>query len=70
MSDFSMTIDGQSVAADSGFGVVNPSTGSVFTEAPDCSPAQLDAAMASADTAFRSWRLDEDARRSLDSSGL
>ncbi len=63
MSDFTMTIDGQSVAGDSGLGVVNPSTGSVFTEAPNCSPAQLDSAMAAAEAAFGTWRLDEDTRR-------
>jgi acyl-CoA reductase-like NAD-dependent aldehyde dehydrogenase len=63
MSDFTMTIDGQSVAGDSGLGVVNPSTGSVFTEAPDCTATQLDAAMDSAERAFSSWKRDVEVRR-------
>ncbi len=63
MSDFTMTIDGKAVAGESTFGVVNPATGDVFTEAPDCSKTQLDAAMESAQRAFGSWRQDEAKRR-------
>lgn len=63
MSDYAMTIGGQAVAGDASIGVVNPATGSVFTEAPDCSRAQLDTAMESAHTAFQTWRRDEAARR-------
>jgi acyl-CoA reductase-like NAD-dependent aldehyde dehydrogenase len=63
MSDITMTIDGKAVAGESTFGVVNPATGDVFTEAPDCSKSQLDAAMDSAQRAFRSWRQDEAKRR-------
>jgi acyl-CoA reductase-like NAD-dependent aldehyde dehydrogenase len=63
MSDFTLTIDGKAVAAADSFGVINPSTGAVFTQAPECTKAQLDAAMDSADAAYRSWRLDEAKRR-------
>ncbi len=63
MSDFSMTIDGKGVAGESTFGVINPATGQVFTQAPECSKSQLDAAMDSAQRAFRGWRRDEDKRR-------
>jgi acyl-CoA reductase-like NAD-dependent aldehyde dehydrogenase len=63
MSDFVMSIGGQSTGPESTFGVVNPSTGEIFAEAPECSRAQLDAAFASAQSAFASWRTDEDQRR-------
>ena len=63
MSDFTMTIDGNSVAADATFGVINPATGKVFAQAPECSRAQLDAAMESASRAFRPWSRDLPARR-------
>ncbi len=60
---FTHTIDGKAVAGESTFGVVNPATGEVFAEAPDCTPAQLDMAMDAAQRAFRSWRTDEAKRR-------
>jgi len=63
MPEFSMTIDGGAVPTTDTFGVVNPATGAVFTQAPDCTRAQLDAAMESAQKAYRDWRADEDARR-------
>ena len=63
MSDFTMTIDGQSVAGDTSFGVINPATGAVFAQAPECSHAQLDAAMHAASRAFASWKRDVSARR-------
>jgi len=63
MPEFSMTIDGGAVPTTDTFGVVNPATGAVFTQAPDCTRAQLDAAMESAQKAYRDWRTDEDARR-------
>ena len=59
-----MTIDGRPAAIAGTFGVVNPATGRVFTEAPECTRQQLDAAMASAAQAYRSWSRDEDLRRS------
>ena len=60
---FEMTIDGSAVASEGTFGVVNPATGEVFAEAPDCTKEQLDAAMESAHKAYRDWRGDIDARR-------
>ncbi|RJL20844.1 aldehyde dehydrogenase family protein [Bailinhaonella thermotolerans] len=58
-----MTIGGESVAADREFGVVNPATGQVHAQAPDCSREQLDAAMKAAAGAWRDWRKDEAGRR-------
>ena len=59
----SMTIGGSAVAGQGTFGVVNPATGQVFAEAPDCSRVQLDEAMRAAQAAAGAWRADEDARR-------
>ena len=63
MSDFTMTIDGNSIAGELSFGVINPATGQVFAQAPACSRAQLDAAMDAASRAFRPWKRDASARR-------
>ena len=60
-----MTIDGAPAAAETTFGVINPAIGDVFDQAPECTRQQLDAAMQAAATAFRTWRLDETARRNL-----
>ena len=64
MSDFVMTIGGDSVPAADSFGVVNPATGEVFAHAPECTREQLDAAFDSAAKAQRDWKLDEASRRS------
>ncbi|UGQ13626.1 aldehyde dehydrogenase family protein [Yinghuangia sp. ASG 101] len=64
-SPATMTIGGTAHSATATIDVVNPATGTVFAQAPDCSPAQLDAAFASAATAFGTWRRDEDTRRDL-----
>jgi len=63
MSDFVMTIGGDSVPAADSFGVVNPANGEVFAHAPACTRDQLDAAFDSAAKAQRDWKLDEAARR-------
>jgi acyl-CoA reductase-like NAD-dependent aldehyde dehydrogenase len=63
MSDFRMTIDGESVPAARTLGVINPATGEVHAQAPDCSREQLDRAMAAAAGAYRGWRSDIEARR-------
>jgi acyl-CoA reductase-like NAD-dependent aldehyde dehydrogenase len=63
MSDFTMTIDGNSIAGDTSFGVINPASGQVFAQAPECSRAQLDAAMSAASRAYPTWRRDLPARR-------
>ncbi len=65
MADFTMTIGGEAAATAETFGVVNPATGQVETQAPECSPEQLDAAMDSAAKAYRDWRSDEAARRAV-----
>jgi acyl-CoA reductase-like NAD-dependent aldehyde dehydrogenase len=58
-----MTIDGSAIDAEKTFGVVNPATGEVFAQAPDCSRQQLDQAMESASKAYRDWKGDIEARR-------
>jgi len=63
MSDFTMTIGGQSVPGDASFGVINPATGQVFAQAPECSRAQLDAAMDAAKRAQKPWARDLAKRR-------
>ncbi len=63
MSDFVMTIGGDTVPAADSFGVVNPANGEVFAHAPECTRDQLDAAFDSAAKAQRDWKLDADARR-------
>src|SRR5580692_2083275 len=63
MSDFVMTIGGDTVPAAESFGVVNPANGEIFAHAPECSPQQLDAAFDAASKAARDWKNDESARR-------
>ncbi len=65
MSDVSMIIGGERRAAPSTFGVVNPATGEVHAEAPDCTEEQLDEAFAAAAKAYPDWSRDEDARRGI-----
>jgi acyl-CoA reductase-like NAD-dependent aldehyde dehydrogenase len=63
MSDFTMTVNGEAVPTAASFGVINPSTGQVFAEAPECTKEQLDAAFDSAHKAQRDWKADEAFRR-------
>ena len=65
MSRFTMTIDGKAVAGKSDFGVINPSTGQVFEQAPECSREQLDTAMEAAARAYKAWSRDEVKRRQV-----
>ena len=65
MADFTMTVSGSAVPTEKTFEVVNPATGAVYAEAPDCSKEQLDAAFDSAAKAYRDWRLDEKLRRQM-----
>jgi acyl-CoA reductase-like NAD-dependent aldehyde dehydrogenase len=58
-----MIIGGERRAAPSTFGVVNPATGAVHADAPDCSREQLDEAFDAAAKAYPDWRKDEGARR-------
>jgi acyl-CoA reductase-like NAD-dependent aldehyde dehydrogenase len=60
---FTMTIDGKPAPTEATFDVVNPATGEVEEQAPDCTPAQLDEAMSAAQRAFASWRRDPAARQ-------
>ncbi|MDX6740485.1 aldehyde dehydrogenase family protein [Actinocorallia sp. A-T 12471] len=63
MTQYGMTIGGESVKGEGAFDVVNPATGQVYAQAPDCSAEQLDAAFESARTAYRGWKDDLAARR-------
>jgi acyl-CoA reductase-like NAD-dependent aldehyde dehydrogenase len=65
MSQYTMTIDGQAAASPGTLRVVNPATGAVFAEVPDCTREQLDAAMASAQRAFQPWKDDDERRRAV-----
>ncbi len=56
MSDFTLTIDGQAVATDKTFEVIDPATEGVYALAPDASREDLDRAVASAGAAFPAWR--------------
>lgn len=63
MTTHAMTIDGKQVAGESHFDIVNPATEEVFAEAPECTRAQLDAAMQAAAGAASGWAGDEAKRR-------
>jgi len=60
---FTLTIDGEQVAGETTFGVVNPATGSVFAQAPDATRAQLDQSVAAARRAFEGWKKTSVAQR-------
>lgn len=53
---YEMTINGRGVAGAATIDVINPATGEVFARAPDCSPEQLDEAVAAAKAAYKTWR--------------
>ncbi|WP_040339500.1 aldehyde dehydrogenase family protein [Candidatus Blastococcus massiliensis] len=63
MTQHLMTIDGESRDSSNRFDVINPATGEPFATAPEADAVILDDAMAGAERAFRSWKLDDDARR-------
>jgi len=54
--DFTMTIDGKAVTSPARIDVTNPSTETLVGQAPDCTEAQLDEAVAAARRAFPAWR--------------
>jgi acyl-CoA reductase-like NAD-dependent aldehyde dehydrogenase len=62
---YTMTIDGAAVGGGATIAVENPATGEVFAEVPDCTRAELDAAMSSAQRAFLEWREDEEFRAAV-----
>jgi acyl-CoA reductase-like NAD-dependent aldehyde dehydrogenase len=55
-ADFANLIDGELVAGNEWFEVINPATGQAFARAPRVSRPELDRAVASARRAFNSWR--------------
>jgi acyl-CoA reductase-like NAD-dependent aldehyde dehydrogenase len=65
MAEFTMTIDGKAVKGGKTVGVINPATGKVFAQVPDCSKAELDQAMDAAQRAYPSWSRDMSARRNI-----
>jgi len=65
MPAYSMTIDGKAVKGSKSAGVINPATGKVFAEVPDCTKAELDQAMAAAQRAFPAWSRDINARKKV-----
>ncbi|UTH37887.1 aldehyde dehydrogenase family protein [Pseudomonas sp. KHPS1] len=50
-----LSIAGKLVSTDAHFDVFNPATGEVFAKAPSGSPEQLEAAIAAAKDAFKTW---------------
>ena len=54
MSEFTMTVGGDAITTSRSFGVVNPASGDVHAEAPECSRSELDAAMDAAAKAYLS----------------
>jgi acyl-CoA reductase-like NAD-dependent aldehyde dehydrogenase len=65
MAEFTMTINGATAKGLKTIDVVNPATGEVFAQAPDCTPEQLDFAMTSAQEAFSIWKDDLALRRKV-----
>ena len=65
MPNHTMTIDGKAVKGSKTAGVINPATGKVFAEVPDCTRAELDQAMESAQRAYPAWSRDPAARRKV-----
>ena len=63
METYTMTIDGKAVSGKSTAGVINPATGKVFAQVPECSKEQLDEAMSAAARAQPAWAKDVDARK-------
>lgn len=54
--NYTMMIDGKSVAGSETFDVENPARGEVFASAPDCTKAELDQAVAAARKALPAWK--------------
>jgi acyl-CoA reductase-like NAD-dependent aldehyde dehydrogenase len=65
MAEFTMTINGKPVAGSKTVGVINPATGKIFAQVPDCSKAELDHAMDAAQKAFTTWSKDINLRRKV-----
>ena len=54
---FKMLVNGSLVEAQESFAVVNPSTGQSFAQCPHASAEQAEAAISSANEAFKSWSI-------------
>ena len=65
MAEYTMTIDGKAVRGKETAGVINPATGQVFAQVPECSKAQLDEAMAAAARAYPAWSKDIKKRKEV-----
>ncbi len=65
MPNHTMTIDGKAIKGSKTTGVINPATGKIFAEVPDCTRAELDSAMAAAQRAYPAWSRDLAARRKV-----
>lgn len=63
MTDVALIINGERRDTPTTFGVVNPATGEVHAQAPECTRELLDEAFAAAAAAQPAWRKDEAARR-------
>ncbi len=62
---YTMTINGKPVKGSKTVGVINPATGKVFAQVPDCSRAELEQAFEAAQRAFPAWSRDIDVRRKV-----
>ncbi|CDN57587.1 Phenylacetaldehyde dehydrogenase(PAD) (plasmid) [Neorhizobium galegae bv. officinalis bv. officinalis str. HAMBI 1141] len=60
---YRLVIDGQSIATEGTFDVLNPSDGQVVGAAPKATVAQLDQAVSAAQTAYEKWSKADDATR-------
>lgn len=61
--DFRMVIDGRREGVAAASDVINPATEALVGRVPDCSGAQMDAAVAAARSAFLDWRNSPHAER-------
>jgi len=62
---YTMTINGRPVKGSKTVGVINPATGKVFAQVPDCSKAELDQAFEAAQKAYPAWSRDIEVRRKV-----
>jgi acyl-CoA reductase-like NAD-dependent aldehyde dehydrogenase len=65
MTEYTMTIGGESVAAADTFSVIDPATEEVVAHAPEASREHVDRAMEAARVAFPAWAGDPQARREV-----
>ncbi len=65
LGPFTMTVDGAALQSPRQLDVINPATGEVAFQVPDCDRDQLDQAMHSAQRAFAGWRDDAALRREV-----